>query len=136
MKRTRQTLCAELERQANATCFTPSFQFSCIISDKNLNDFTQESRVTDSTNVDSSPNCDLPNKNINNRNITKQLAQPICNGQYESQKTKDCNKNSSDTENLNLALNEKMEQNSEGNHVQTMNLGSAGSERKSRGEFG
>ncbi|XP_029642356.1 SRSF protein kinase 3 isoform X7 [Octopus sinensis] len=101
----------------------------------NLNDYTQESRVTDSTNADSSPSCDLPNKNINNRNITKQLAQPICNGQYESQKTKDCNKNSSETENLNLALNEKMEQNSsEGNRVQTMNLGSAGSERKSRDE--
>ncbi|GAB1601284.1 SRSF protein kinase 3-like isoform X3 [Argonauta hians] len=105
-------------------------------TNKNFNDCAKRNRVPGLTNADNPPatKCDLPNKNINHQNAIKQLAQPppppICNGQYESQKSKDCNKNSSDTENLNLALNEKMEENTgEGTCLQALSP-----ERKSRDE--
>lgn len=106
---------------------SPTSSHTSSQENKNLNDRDKEPKVTDTTNnLDKSPKLSPSKAKLDNLNITNELSlqsQPICNGQYESQKAKDCNKNSSDTENLNLALNEKMEQNaSEGNSEQTLNI--------------
>lgn len=105
---------------------SPTSSHTSSQENKNLNDCD---KVTDSTQkLDKSPKLSPSKSKLDNHNITNELSQqssspPICNGQYESQKVKDCNKNSSDTENLNLALNEKMEQNTpEGNGEQTLNV--------------